>query len=77
MVIGIALRGLGKALLKKGLKKRGKDAASTFMKRRKVLRGASAKNKLDQDVKKTVKDVKKASERADKFSKDLKKKSGG
>tara|TARA_R110002012_G_scaffold290367_1_gene483976 strand:- start:508 stop:741 length:234 start_codon:yes stop_codon:yes gene_type:complete len=75
-IFGIALRGLGKALLKKG-KKSGKDAAKTFKARREVLRGASARNKLDQDVKKTVKDVKKASERADKFSKDIKKKYGG
>ena len=80
MVIGIALRGLGKALIKKGLKKRGKDAASTFMKRREVLRGASEKASQDQTKKKfkrVVTDFSKASERADKFSKDLKKKSGG
>ena len=94
MVIGIALRGLGKALLKKGSRKKSKagkflerrvnlrdkkidNAAEKFKARREVLRGASAKNKLDQDVKKTVKDVKKASERADKFSKDIKKKYGG
>jgi len=38
MVIGIALRGIGKALLKKGSKK-GSDAAKKFIERRKVLRG--------------------------------------
>ena len=74
MVVGIALRGLGKALLKKGLKKRGKDAASTFMKRREVLRGASKKASQDQTNKKfkrITKDFKKASERALKFSEDF------
>ena len=38
MVIGIALRGIGKALLKKGGKK-GSDAAKKFVERRKALRG--------------------------------------
>jgi|TARA_R100001082_G_scaffold85200_1_gene51707 hypothetical protein len=97
MVIGIALRGLGKALLKKGSRKKSKagkflerrvnlrdkkidDAAAKFMKRREVLRGASKKASQDQTKKKfkrVVTDFSKASERADKFSKDLKKKSGG
>ena len=67
MVVGIALRGLGKALLKK----RGKDAASTFMKRREVFRGASKKADREQTLKKfkrMTKDFKSASERAKKFS---------
>jgi len=63
-IFGVALRGFGKALLKN----KGKDAAKTFNKRREVLRGASEKNKLNQDISKTVKDVKKASERAVKLT---------
>ena len=66
-IVGAALRGFGKAL-GRGSKNKAK---SKFEARRKTLRGASAKNKLDQDVKKTVKNVKKASERAEKFSKTL------
>ncbi len=66
-IVGAALRGFGKAL-SRGSKNKTK---SKFEARRKTLRGASSKNKLDQDLKKTVKGVKEASERAEKFSKTL------
>ncbi len=46
-------------------------AKKKFDAKRKVFKSASEKNKLNQDVKKTVKNVKKASERAEKFSKTL------
>ena len=62
-IVGVAIKGFGKAL-GSGSKN---TAKSKFLERRAVLRGASSKNKLDQDVKKTVKDFKKASERASKF----------
>ena len=75
MVIGIALRGIGKALLKKG--KKSDNAAKRFKARREVLRGASEKQKVKSDVKKLVKDIKAADERITKFSKDIKKKYGG
>ena len=61
------MRGFGKAL-GRGSKNKAK---SKFDAKRKAFKGASDKNKLDQDVKKTVKNVKKASERAEKFSKTL------
>ena len=66
-IVGAALRGFGKAL-SRGSKNKAKKK---FDAKRKAFKGASDKNKLDQDVKKTVKNVKKASERAEKFSKTL------
>ena len=51
MVIGIALRGIGKALLKKGGKKSG-DAAKKFKERRRVLGGAAFKSDVSQTMKK-------------------------
>ena len=66
-IFGIALRGFGKAL-GHGSKN---TAKKKFDAKRKVFKSASEKNKLNQDVKKTVKNVKKASERAEKFSKTL------
>ena len=57
MVIGIALRGLGKALLKKGGKK-GSDAAKKFKERRRVLGGAAFQSDVIQTTKKAKKLVK-------------------
>jgi len=61
MVIGIALRGIGKALLKKG--KKSGNAAKKFKARREVFRGASEKQKVKSDVKKLVKSIKEATAR--------------
>tara|TARA_R100000908_G_scaffold48454_1_gene24142 strand:+ start:172 stop:456 length:285 start_codon:yes stop_codon:yes gene_type:complete len=66
-IVGAALRGFGKAL-GRGSKNKAKKK---FDAKRKAFKGASEKNKFDQDVKKTVKGVKKASERAEKFSRTL------
>ena len=57
MLIGIALRGLGKALLKKGGKK-GSDAAKKFKERRRVLGGAAFQSDVIQTTKKAKKLVK-------------------
>ena len=57
MVIGIALRGLGKALLKKGGKK-GSDAAKKFKEKRRVLGGAAFQSDVIQTTKKAKKLVK-------------------
>jgi hypothetical protein len=51
MVVGLALRGLGKALLKKGGKKGG-DAAKKFLERRRVFGNAAFKSDIVQTVKK-------------------------
>ena len=68
-IVGAALRGFGKAL-GRGSKNKAK---SKFDAKRKAFKGASEKIKFNQEVKKTVKDVKDASERALKFSKKLEK----
>ena len=70
-IFGIALRGFGKALGKS--KKKGINPK----KRLETFKKASEKQKLKSDVKKLDKDFKSASERAEKFSKDIKKKYGG
>jgi len=54
-IFGIALRGFGKAL-GRGSKN---TAKKKFDAKRKAFKSASEKNKLNQDVKKTVKNVKK------------------
>ena len=62
MVIGIALRGIGKALLKKGGKK-GSDAAKKFKERRRVLGNAAFKSDIVQTTgkaKKLIKSIKEA-----------------
>ena len=59
-IFGIAVRGFGKALLKKSKN----TAKKKFDAKRSAFKSASDKNKLNQDVKKTVKDFKSASERA-------------
>ena len=64
-IFGAALRGFGKALSKN--KKKGIDPK----KRLKTFKAASDKQKLKSNVKKLDKDFKKASERAEKFSKSL------
>ena len=66
-IVGAALRGFGKAL-GRGSKNK---TQSKFDAKRKAFRGASDRNKMDQDTKKIVKDFSKASERAEKFSKTL------
>ena len=62
MVIGIALRGIGKALLKKGGKK-GSDAAKKFKERRRVLGNAAFQSDIGQTVGKAKK-LKKAIQEA-------------
>ena len=64
-IFGAALRGFCKALSKN--KKKGIDPK----KRLKTFKAASDKQKLKSNVKKLDKDFKKASERAEKFSKSL------
>tara|TARA_R100000306_G_C4261376_1_gene85472 strand:+ start:267 stop:503 length:237 start_codon:yes stop_codon:yes gene_type:complete len=62
MVIGIALRGIGKALLKKGGKK-GSDAAKKFKERRRVLGRAAFQSDIVQTTgkaKKLIKAIKEA-----------------
>ena len=62
MVIGIALRGIGKALLKKGSKK-GSDAAKKFKEKRRVLGNAAFKSDIVQTTgkaKKLIKSIKEA-----------------
>jgi len=59
-IFGAALRGFGKALLKKSKN----TAKKKFDAKRNTFKAASEKNKLNQDVSKTVKDFKSASERA-------------
>ena len=66
-IVGAALRGFGKAL-GRGSKNKAKKK---FDAKRKAFRGASDRNKMDQDTKKIVKDFSKASKRAEKFSKTL------
>jgi len=68
-IFGVALRGFGKALIKKSKN----TAKKKFDAKRSTFKAASEKNKLNQDVSKTVKDFKSASERALEFSKKLKK----
>ena len=68
-IFGAALRGFGKALSKN--KKKGIDPK----KRLKTFKQASDKIKMDQDTKKILKDVRSASERAKKFSKNFMKQS--
>ena len=57
MVIGIALRGIGKALLKKGSKK-GSDAAKKFKEKRRVLGNAAFKSDIVQTTRKAKKLIK-------------------
>jgi hypothetical protein len=59
-IFGVALRGFGKALLKHSKN----TAKKKFDAKRSTFKAASEKNKLNQDVSKTVKDFKSASERA-------------
>ena len=64
MVIGIALRGIGKALLKKGGKK--STAKKKFDERRRVLGGAAFKSDIVQTTgkaKKLIKSIKEATAR--------------
>ena len=69
-IFGVALRGFGKALAKSARKSRRKrlglpaETNKQMRTRLKTYKSASEKNKLNQDISKTVKDVKKASERA-------------
>ena len=67
-IFGLAKKGFGM------LKKKPSSAKDKFLTKRKVFRGASDRNKMDQDTKKIVKDFNKASERIKKFSTMLKKK---
>jgi len=65
-IFGIAKRGFG--MLKKGTKPKIKEQL-------KVFKQASDKIKMDNETKKILKDVRSASERAKKFSKDFMKQS--
>tara|TARA_R110002020_G_scaffold79518_6_gene199260 strand:+ start:306 stop:542 length:237 start_codon:yes stop_codon:yes gene_type:complete len=68
MVVGLALRGLGKALLKKGGKKGG-DAAKKFLERRRVFGNAAFKSDIVQTTakaKKLIKSIKEATARTQK-----------
>ena len=67
-IFGIALRGFGKALKQKKTKPKVKEQLKTF-------KQASDKIKMDNETKKILKDVRSASERAKKFSKDFMKQS--
>mgnify|MGYP003634087974 FL=1 len=68
MVIGIALRGIGKALLKKGGKK-GSDAAKKFKEKRRVFGNAAFKSDIVQTTgkaKKLLKSIKEATAKTQK-----------
>ena len=68
-IFGVALRGFGKALLKKGKN----TAKKKFDSKLSAFKSASDKNAVEQTVKKIDKKYKKASERALEFSKKFKK----
>ena len=68
MVIGIALRGIGKGLLKKGGKKSG-DAAKKFKEKRRVFGNAAFKSDIVQTTgkaKKLLKSIKEATAKTQK-----------